>query len=108
QLVAAYRQHHLASGAYFVARRWWLMPSAWRAVGWAWRVRHSRDLLNVRELAALWHPPQGETETPLLERGRTHALLAPVTPLADGYRIGESTQANLRTAVCLPREVLRH
>ena len=108
QLVAAYRQHHLASGAFFVARRRWLVFPARFAGGWARRARHSHDLLNVRELAALWHPPQGETETPLLERGRAHTLLAPVAPLASGYHIGDSTQANLRTAVCLPREALRH
>ncbi|HZC06293.1 MAG TPA: type IV secretory system conjugative DNA transfer family protein, partial [Ktedonobacterales bacterium] len=108
QLVAAYRQHHLASGAFFVARRRGYLQPRRFPVRWARRVRRSHDLLNVRELAALWHLPQGETETPLLERGRARTLLAPVVPLAHGYRLGVSTQADLRTPVRLPQEALRH
>jgi len=107
-LVAAYRQHALASGNGFVARH----LSARRAMQWdrqwARSAQRSRYLLNARELAALWHLPAGDADIPMLERTRARLLLAPTLPLATGYRIGASTHAGYTVPVCLPPEALRH
>jgi len=107
-LVVAYRQHALANGNGFVARR----LSTRRAVQWEGRwarsAQRSRYLLNARELAALWHLPAGDADIPMLERTRARLLLAPTLPLATGYQIGASMHAGYTVPVCLPPEALRH
>ncbi len=107
-LVAAYRQHALASGNGFIPRRLSVRQTRHLASHWPRRALRSRFLLNARELAALWHLPAGDADVPLLERTRAKALLAPALPLASGYRVGVSAQAGHRVAVCLPAEALRH
>ncbi|HKS71157.1 MAG TPA: type IV secretory system conjugative DNA transfer family protein, partial [Ktedonobacterales bacterium] len=106
-VVAAYRQHALASGNGFVAHRVSARRAAALAARWPRHVRRSSHLLNARELAALWHLPAGDAQVPLLERTRARTLLAPASPLARGYRLGESTSAGHTVPVCLPPEALR-
>lgn len=106
RLVAAYRQHHLASGNGFTPHR--LRPRRTRAAlrHWSRLVRRSRFLLNARELAALWHVPAGDAEVPLLERTRARTLLAPALPLAAGYHLGMSRAGGHAVPVHLPDDVL--
>ncbi len=67
RLVVAYRPFHRPSGNRFQAR--WLPDRDLRLdqarfIG----ASHQRTLLNVRELAGLWHIPRVETDLPLVER----------------------------------------
>ncbi len=121
QLVAAYRQFHLASGNYFVVRRlfsWrarWLLtpPQGWLRPlhGW-WRgIRHSRHYIGVDTLALLWHLPHGAalSALPLVEQRRTRSLplpppLLPLSP--DGIIIGAAEHAGRTLPFALPPECL--
>ncbi len=107
RVVAAYRQHHLASGNGFVAHP--LRPHAALTLSarWARQARRSRFLLNARELAALWHLPAGDAEIPLLERAGARKLLALPHPLAQGYPLGVSTQGGRAVPIRLPADALR-
>jgi hypothetical protein len=121
QLVAAYRQFHLASGNYFVARRvfpwtarWFLTPPQGPLrplYGW-WRgIRHSRHYIGVDTLALLWHLPQGAalSALPLIEQRRTRSFPLPPTllPLSpDGIIIGAAEHAGRTLPFALPPECL--
>ena len=87
QLQGAYRQFHLATGAFFIARRvpvWRARQLvrrgrglAWLWTGWQRGVARSRHFLSVADCAALWHLPQG-TDLPdlgLVEHGRARTRL---------------------------------
>jgi hypothetical protein len=62
RLIAAYRQYHLASGNYFVPRRVRTRQArCWVSKGIWWKgIHHSRHLIDVEALAALWHAPADE------------------------------------------------
>jgi hypothetical protein len=107
RVIAAYRQHHLASGNGFVASS--VRPRLARTLSarWARQARRSRFLLNTRELAALWHLPAGDAEIPLLERAGARKLLALPQPLAHGYPLGVSTQGGRAVPIRLPADALR-
>jgi hypothetical protein len=107
RLVAAYRQHHLASGNGFIAHGLSSRRARAGLKRWPRRIRRSRFLLNARELAALWHVPAVDAEVPLLERTRSRALLAPALPLSSGYRLGISHAGGHAVPVHLPGDVLR-
>jgi hypothetical protein len=120
-LVAAYRQYHLASGAFFRARR----ISARRArrflrvasgqarlwrLRWWLRMRASRHLLSVADLAALWHLPQKQDLPDLsyLETTQSRTLLVPAAlTTGQGYQIGTSSHAGHTAPVFLPVSCLR-
>jgi hypothetical protein len=121
QLVAAYRQFHLASGNYFVAHRlcpwsarWLLTPpeGLLRSLGGWWRgIGHSRHYIGVDTLALLWHLPQGEalSALPLVEQRRTRSfpLPPPLLQMApDGEVIGEASHAGSVLPFTLPPECL--
>ena len=107
RMVAAYRQHHLASGNGFVASLVRPRVAATLAARWARQAQRSRFLLNTRELAALWHLPAGDAEIPLLERASARKLLAMPHPLAQGYPLGVSTQGGRAVPIRLPADALR-
>ena len=107
QLIAAYRQHALASGNGLAVR-----PVARRRATllferWGRWARKSRHLFTVRELAALWHLPASDAAVPLLERTRAKRLLAPAIALTSGYRLGTSEAGGHTVPVRLPADVLR-
>jgi Helicase HerA, central domain len=62
RLIAAYRQYHIASGNYFVARRVHTHRARrWVCKGTWWKgIHHSRHLIDVEALAALWHAPAND------------------------------------------------
>jgi len=87
RMIAAYRQFHLASGAYFIPR--YLTPREGQLLltfdqrkqhyGWSKALHRSTHLLSVDTLAALWHLPSASTlpELALVEHSRTRTLLLP-------------------------------
>src|SRR5262249_54148175 len=103
---AAYRQYNLAAGNGLVIRP--LRPRgrdlrelsafpSWRAAA----------VLNVRELAGLWHLLQAEADVPFLERtgARRRLPLPPV--VVGGCTIGVSAHQGRSVPVALPDELLR-
>lgn len=118
-LIAAYRQFHLATGAYFVPYR---LPG-WRArqlarahgrrnawwLGWRQGIRGSHHYMSIADVAALWHLPQGSDLPDLgwLDRTRARTRLVPEILMREGYRIGMSEHAGQRVPVLLPATALQ-
>ncbi|HTK06189.1 MAG TPA: hypothetical protein VL485_03390 [Ktedonobacteraceae bacterium] len=116
RMVAAYRQFHMANGAFFVPKE----ISAQSAVhlltvsprgdaGWAKGLRKSRHMISVDALATLWHmpPPQALPELALVEHRRARTLLIPpaVTYQCQGRpAIGYSEHAGYRLPFALTPE----
>ena len=59
-------------------------------------------VLNVRELAGLWHLPQAQADVPLLERTTARRWLPLPGDVARGCPIGVSAHQSRRVPVCLP------
>jgi hypothetical protein len=91
-LIAAYRQFHLASGAFFIPKRLsskkarlLLAPCKSereaRHLGWSHDVRRSSHFIGVSTLPSLWHVPPANalTEIAFLEHRRSRSL--PMSPL---------------------------
>ncbi len=97
RLVAAYRQFHIASGAYFLPKqikaveaRRLISPQITRpGYGWHQGVAKSRHLIGVDALAALWHMPSSSVlpELALVEQRRSRTLLMSpeLARLSEGY-----------------------
>ena len=88
---AAYRHYDNPAGARFTAGRIRpvepaaaLHPSGPGLFG-------SRSILGVREVAALWHPPGGADETPLVARSGARVLLPSARSVRGGALVGETT-----------------
>jgi hypothetical protein len=87
RLVAAYRQFHMASGAYFVpksisprvASRLLSRDMEKHGPGWPQGLIRSKHLLSVDALAALWHMPSAAAlpELAVVEHRRARTLLIP-------------------------------
>ena len=121
-LVAAYRQYHTASGGYFAprqlsqAKRRRLLTEhrgrlPTRRTGWNCDVHRSTHLLNVADIAALWHLPQAQDlfDLPYVEHARARTALAPPElTFGRGWKIGTSSHAGHCVPVFLPEECLRH
>jgi len=110
RLVAAYRPFALATGNSFIGR-----PVARGATDLRVLAPLDRpNLLNVRELAGLWHLPQAEDDIAFVERTtarRRLPLKDTVAPAADGAscRIGVSAHQGQSVPVHLPTGLLgRH
>jgi DNA helicase HerA-like ATPase len=114
RLIAAYRQFHLASGAYFLprqlsasmARR--LVSSELKRPGYGWDqgLASSRHLIGVDALAALWHMPSSSVlpELALVEHRRSRTLLMSpeLARLSEGYpTVGYSEHGGYRLPFAL-------
>jgi hypothetical protein len=82
--VAAYRQFHMANGAFFIPRRisnWemrhLLSENAMGGAGWQRGLRQSHHIIGVDALAALWHMPHPDAlpELALVEHRHARTLL---------------------------------
>ena len=106
RLVAAYRPFHRPSGNRFQAR--WL-PDGDLRLDQARFIGSSsaHTLLNVRELAGLWHIPRVETETPLVERTAARRWLPLPYPVSHGCPVGRSTHQGRSVPVALPDDLLQ-
>lgn len=120
-LSAAYRQYHLASGAFFRVRR----LSARRAsrdlrvvsgqvafwpLRWWLHLRISTHLLSVADLAVLWHLPQAQDLPNLgnMQPAQSRTLpVASALTTGEGYPIGTSRHAGQVSTVFLPATCLR-
>jgi hypothetical protein len=108
RLVAAYRPYALAAGNSLVSKKV-------RAVGADLRVLAPLggcSLLNVRELAGLWHLPQAADDVPFVERttARRHLPLPATVGFqssGEGCRIGRSEHQGHSVQVVLPPGLLR-
>jgi hypothetical protein len=107
RLVACYRQYHLAAGNYFVPH---VLVARRTHSRWWQGVRHSRQLLNVEELAHLWHLPGGLhlVELAQVEHRQARSLLvsasltsaSPTSPV-----VGVSEHAGHQVPVRLPADL---
>jgi hypothetical protein len=97
RLVAAYRQYHLAGGAYFRVRylssafaRRLLNPRRKKfGSGWQQGIKRSPHLLSVDDLAALWHLPLATrlTDLALVQKRQARSLQIPpdLAPLFETF-----------------------
>ncbi len=106
RLAAAYRQFNLAAGNGLVPRRLDLRGRDLRLPTLLPPAR-GLPILNIRELAGLWHLPQAQADVPLLERTAARQCLPLPCTVARGCRIGVSTHQGRTVPVALPPELLR-
>ena len=66
----------------------------------------SRNVLGVREVAALWHPPGGGDEMPMVRRSGAKVLLPSTKGVRAGAHVGRATAGN-REKICFPKDLLR-
>ena len=65
-----------------------------------------RSVLGVREAAALWHPPGGRDETPLVERSGARVLMPSARGVSGGAPVGKTTAGKSRE-IHFPDDLLR-
>ena len=104
QLAGAYGHFNLAIGNGLAARSL-KGPIDLRRLEPAGKLK----VLNIRELAGLWHLPHGCADVPLLERTAYRRILPRPDQVSAGCRIGLSEHQDVRIPVHLPHHVLdRH
>ena len=81
-------------------------PSGWLPLPGRVGVSRLAPVLNVRELAGLWHLVQGQTEVPLLERTAARQWQPLPADVSRGCRVGVSEHQGRRVAVSVPDELL--
>jgi len=104
QLVGAYGQFNLAIGNALAARplKGAIDLRRLAPIG-------KPKVLNIRELAGLWHLPHGCADVALLERTTYRRILPRPDQVSSGCRIGVSEHQDVRIPVHLPHYVLdRH
>ncbi|GCE12515.1 type IV secretory system conjugative DNA transfer family protein [Tengunoibacter tsumagoiensis] len=122
QMLAAYRQYHLAAGNYFVPRRLG-SREAHHAIqagtglarlwsGWWQGVRTSSHLIDVETLAALWHLPPDQTLGQLAQmeqqQMRTFPLPAALIGATEApFSFGISEHAGHQQPFAFPTECLQ-
>ena len=105
-VAAAYRHYDNAAGARFKIGK---MRPALPVTELAPPGRglfQSRNVLGVREAAALWHPPGADDETPLMERTGARVLLPTARDVQGGALVGSAT-AGRRREIYFPDDLLR-
>ena len=65
-----------------------------------------RNVLGVREVAALWHPPGAGDEMPMVRRSGAKVLLLSTRGVRDGAHVGRAT-AGKREKIHIPDDTLR-
>ncbi len=106
-VAAAYRHYDHPAGAHFQVSRVrpvtpdsaMLHPSGPGLFG-------RRSVLGVREAAALWHPPGGRDETPLVERSGARVLMPSAKGVCGGAPVGQTTAGKSRK-IHFPDDLLR-
>jgi Helicase HerA, central domain len=113
RLTAAYRQYHLANGNYFVPRRVRVRRArSWVNKGTWWKgVQHSRHMIDVETLGALWHVPADGALPELAHlayrRSRSRLLPPGLQGAQQERRIGFSEHAGHRVPFGLPADCLQ-
>lgn len=110
QLVAAYRQYHLASGGYFVSRPLSVRKTCRSLNGAWWRdVASSAHFLSMETLASLWHLPPASmlSNLALVESSSARSILIPPgLASSNGPIVGQSAHAGHQLPVPLLPELL--
>ena len=88
---AAYRHYDNPAGARFTATRVRPVEPAAELQPPGPGLFGSRSILGVREVAALWHPPGGADETPLVARSGAKVLLPSARSVRGGAYVGDTT-----------------
>jgi hypothetical protein len=116
RMVAAYRQFHMANGAFFMPKHitaksavQLLTVSPRGDAGWARGLHKSQHMITVDALATLWHmpAPQALPELALVEHRRARTLLIPPAvsrQCQDRPAIGYSEHAGYRLPFALTPE----
>lgn len=117
-IVSAYRLYNLPAGNGFLARKVAFdptdihidplatnLPLLGRELR-AWWAR--KPILNVRELASLWHLPLGEVDVQGLRRAPARVVLPVTEESSEGIPLGHSVHQGRRVEVRLPFEILHH
>ena len=107
QVAAAYRHYDNSAGARLrVGRVRPVMPDAEALHPSGPGLFGGRSVLGVREVAALWHPPGGRDEMPLVERSGARALIPSARGVRGGALVGETT-AGAGREIHFPADLLR-
>ncbi len=117
RIVAAYRQFHMANGAFFIPKylshteATHLLHTNTMHAGQGWQagLRRSHHIISVDSLASLWHMPHPSVlpELALVEHRRSRTLLIPpdVTRLSQGFTpVGYSDHAGYHLPFALTPE----
>jgi hypothetical protein len=108
RLAAAYRQFSLAAGNGFNRRSLRVQKDDLACLQPPLSPR-SLPVLNTRELAGLWHLPQGLADVPLVERTTARQRLPLPFTVARGCHIGVASHQGRTVPVALPDDLLsRH
>lgn len=103
RISTAYRQFNLAAGNGFIAERLRTTETDLRSL----EPLGPTSVLNMHEAAALWHLPQAQADTVLVERTAARKFLPVPFALTRGCRIGLSKNQGREIAVFLPEDLLR-
>jgi hypothetical protein len=106
RLIVAYRQFNLAAGNAFKPRQLAINSDELACLQPILPAR-SLPVLNTRELAGLWHLPQGQADIPFVERTTARQRLPLPFTVARGCRIGVASHQGRDVPVALPDELLR-
>ncbi|MCL5107363.1 MAG: DUF87 domain-containing protein, partial [Chloroflexi bacterium] len=106
RLAAAYHQYDLAAGNSLASRPLAVGGRDLRALTLLGPARQA-SILNMHELAGLWHLPLALADVPLLERTGPRLRLPQPFTLTRGCHIGVSTHQGREVPVCLPEDLLR-
>jgi len=105
-VASAYRHYDNAAGSSFKVGR--VRPAAPTTELLPPRrgLLQGRNVLGVREVAALWHPPGAGDETPMVRRSGAKVLLPSKRDVEGGAHVGRAT-AGKREKVHFPADLLR-
>ena len=105
-VVAAYRHYDNPAGARLVAEKVRPVAPTTTLAGPRGGFFRGRDVLGVREVAALWHPPGAAHEMPLVDRSGAKMLVPLARGVKAGAHVGDSTAGKPRE-ILFPNDLLR-
>ena len=105
-VAAAYRHYDNAAGARFKVGRVRPAEPTTEIEPPSRGLLQGRNVLGVREVASLWHPPGGGDEMPMVRRSGAKVLLPSKRDVVGGAYVGRAT-AGKREKVHLPDDTLR-
>ena len=105
-VAAAYRHYDNAAGASFRVGKTRPAEPTTELLPPRRGLLQSRDVLGVREVAALWHPPGARDEMPMVRRSGAKVLLPSRRDVGGGAHVGQAT-AGRREKVHFPADLLK-
>ena len=105
-VAAAYAHYDNAAGARLVAEKVRPAVPTTSLAGPRRGFFRGREVLGVREVAALWHPPGAADEMPLVDRSGAKMLLPLARGVKAGAHVGDATAGKPRE-ILFPNDLLR-